>query len=220
MIKKSFLGVRFKGVEDAKKVFEKSRSENIPVIICMNHSNWWDAAIVVWLSIRYFKVDAYCFMEQKQLEVNKFFKSLGAIPIVRENPRQSVMAIEFAVSILRNSDKVVWIFPQGEIVPNDNKPYRFFSGVHSLISKVEKVFYVKLFFEYRFTSEQRPEVFIDFMGSELIEKINLGAKKEFISELEREFERTHEKVLSDVIQRNYDDYKVILAGKRSIDRKP
>lgn len=220
MIRNSFYRVSLSNHEKLKTLLIYSSREKIPILFCLNHSNWWDAAFVVWLSIRYFKIDSYCLMELKQLQSNKFFNSLGAIPIVREDARQSLNAVKFASDIIERQNKALWIFPQGEIVQNDLKPYKFYSGITHVISSLEKVHLVNLFFEYRFTSEQRPEVFIDFFDHEIIENQNRMDKKTMIKNLEQKFESVHDSLVDKILRNDLKEFEVILQGKKSIDKKP
>ncbi len=84
--------------------------------MCLNHSNWWDAPLLIYLAYCFFKLDGYCFMELKQLKEYPFFNKIGAIPIVKENIRSAFKSLNFAVDIAKNKSKVLAIFPQGELV--------------------------------------------------------------------------------------------------------
>ena len=220
MIKKSFYSVRMRNLNDLRSLLQKSSQENTPILFCLNHSNWWDAAFVVWLSIRFLKIDSFCLMELKQLQSNKFFNSLGAIPIVREDARQSLKTLQFATKVINSQNKALWIFPQGEIIPNDIKPYKFYSGISHIIPMLDKVTLVKLFFDYRFTSEQRPEVFIDYFGYEKFTGEIPVDKKQFTRKLELEFEIEKDSLKEKILKNNFGVFEIILQGKKSIDRKP
>jgi hypothetical protein len=54
----------------------------------------------------------------------------------------------------------MWLFPQGEMLPQDRRPLKFFSGIAKLAEKIANVNLVPVCFRYEFLMEQRPEVFI------------------------------------------------------------
>jgi len=217
-IRRNFFKVNIKGLNELKETIHHSDSHSIPLIFCVNHSNWWDAALVCWLT-DFLKLNAYCLMEKKQVVEHKFFKSIGAIPIIREDPRQSLKTLNYAADLIRDSNKALWIFPQGEIISNERLPLIFYNGVSYLIEKLKQVVLISTHVEYRFTSEQRPEIFINFFDKTVFENIKFINRKDFTACLEKKFEGEILEFRDLFLNSELNDYQTILKGKISIDKR-
>lgn len=153
------------------------------------------------------------------MQKHGFFNKIGAIPIVREDARKSLSTLNFAYSLIKNTNKALWIFPQGKISPNENLPLKFFTGVAFLIEKLQNAILINVHLEYRFTSEQRPEIFINFFGTEFFNSNSNLRRKDFTSELEKKFEIEIVLFREKFAKSQFKDYKEILKGKISADKK-
>ena len=76
------------------------------------------------ISLDLFDHDAYGIMEERQLRRYGFFRRLGMFSVDRENFRSARRSLDYAATLLRGTGRVLWLFPQGEIVPNDRRPVR------------------------------------------------------------------------------------------------
>ncbi|GCE19584.1 lysophospholipid acyltransferase family protein [Dictyobacter kobayashii] len=91
----------------------------LPIIICANHSSWWDGYVGA-LVERHLKLDGYLMMEEPQLKRYFFFRWIGCFSVDRHNPRSAMQTIHYASKLLKKRPgHMVWLFPQGEIFPND-----------------------------------------------------------------------------------------------------
>lgn len=215
---RNFYKVNIKGLNELKETIQRSDYQNVPLVFCVNHSNWWDAALVCWLT-DYLKLNAYCLMEEKQVREHKFFKRIGAIPIIREDPRQSIKTLNYAADLIRDSNKALWIFPQGEIISNEKLPLIFYNGVSYLIEKLKRVILISTHLEYRFTSEQRPEIYVNFFDKTVFENtVNIN-RKDFSACLVKKFEKEINIFKDLFLSKDLNDYKTILKGKISIDKR-
>lgn len=77
----------------------KHGDSNIPLVIYLNHSSWWDGLILYQIG-KTVSLDQYVMMEEKQLKNLQLFRKLGAFSVVRENPREAVKSINYAVNLL------------------------------------------------------------------------------------------------------------------------
>lgn len=219
LLRKNFFSIRIKDRIDIFKFIKNSESENIPIIFVLNHPNWWDAAVVIWLGYDYLKTGGYCIMEEKQIEKHPFFLKIGAIPIIREDYRKSLMTLNFAVSLLEKGYEALYIFPQGELSPNEKYDTLFYPGISYVIKKLHKVNLVYLYLEYKFTSEQRPEIFIDFFRSEEFKDgLNLN-KSEFVEKMKNYFKEVNAEFLDAFSNNKLDCFEVVFRGKISLDKK-
>jgi 1-acyl-sn-glycerol-3-phosphate acyltransferase len=192
-----------------------NRSSN-PAIIYSNHSNWWDGLIAFYLSRSRWNIDAYLMMDEEQMNKYAFFRWIGAFSVNRSIPNEAMESINYAVSLLKNKNAVLWIYPQGLMQPNDYRPIKFFSGVSRIIEKMDGVELIPMTLRYEFLLEQRPDVFVQ------IGKVKFFQKPEEIRELTAELQT---QLVSDlellkarVISGTLDGFKVILQGKSSTNK--
>ncbi len=156
-----------------KRYFHSFRVSNVqvllerkPQILYFNHSGWWDGLIAFEIS-RLVGADSFFLMEEKHLKKLSLFRRLGAFSIVRENPRQAIESLNYAVRLLReNPRRKICIFPQGEILPNDARPLRFFRGLAHIVEKVGDCSVVPCAIRYEFLGDYKPAVFASIGESE------------------------------------------------------
>lgn len=100
-------------------------------------------------------------MEEKQLKNLQLFRKLGAFSVVRENPREAVKSINYAVNLLNEkAGRVLWIFPQGTIKPNAARPLAFYHGISRIIEKLGDCRVLPVALKYEFRNEFKPEIFV------------------------------------------------------------
>ena len=163
LFKRRFQAFRVSGLAEMEKI-----NRGLPLLIYANHSSWWDGLAAFEIS-RLAALDAFIMMEEKHLKKLFLFRRLGAFSIVRENPRRAMESIRYAVEILtKNPARSLWIFPQGEILPNDARPIVFYNGLSRIIEKLRRVQTVPIAFRYEFLNDFKPEVFVKIGKVELI----------------------------------------------------
>lgn len=215
LLKKNFYRINLKGNELLQKMILRSKNENIPIIMILNHPNWWDAAFVIHFSYNYMKMNGYCLMEYKQMAEFKFFNKIGAVPIIRDNARYSLKSLNFIVKSVENKSNLAVVFPQAELVNNSKKPYKFYSGFNYIINKLDNVILICGYLDYRFTTEQRPELYIN-----IFESFHFNSRKTeksaFINYLERKYELINSDFENDFVKGNLNGFEVILQGRKSL----
>lgn len=103
-----------------------------PLIIYMNHPGWWDGYMAFLLDKLVFqeRLESYIMMEEKQLRAYRFFSWCGAFSVDRKRPGEAERSIAYISRLLNERrNRILWILPQGRIVPNDQRPLRVYPGI-------------------------------------------------------------------------------------------
>lgn len=155
LLKRRFHSLNVSGLD-----FLFNKHSNVPLIIFCNHSSWWDGLIAFQISF-HAKLNSFVMMEEKQLKDLFLFRKLGAFSVVRDNPREAFQSLKYAARILKkDSTSVLWIFPQGEILPNDLRPIRFYNGLSKIVELTGECAAASLSMRYEFLGEFKPQIFV------------------------------------------------------------
>ncbi len=149
-------------------------------------------------------------MEEKQLKSLLLFRRLGAFSVVRDNPRKAVESINYAVNLLKNQNRVLLIFPQGEILPNDLRPLRFYNGMSRIIDKTAKVLTVPLAIRYEFSGEFKPEIFVKIGLPQLVESNSNFNSKIMTETSSNRLTNLLDGLKTDMINQNFNQYEQII----------
>lgn len=205
LLKRRFQSLK---VKDFSQI--KNRNEKIPLIIYANHSSWWDGLIFFEI-LKSREFDSYVMMEEKQLAKFKFFRKLGAFSVVRENNREALKSADYAVSILKSgNNKTLLVFPQGEILPNDFRPIRFYNGLSYIVENCEKCNLVPCSVRYEFLNNYKPETFVSFGKMKSLNSAGNFNRKEFTKNLEIRMTENLDGLKSDIIENNLSNFQNIL----------
>jgi len=205
LIKRRFQLIKVSGL----KCLEK-RNPDLPLIIFSNHSSWWDGLVILEL-LSNFKLENYVMMEEKQLRKLRFFRRLGAFSIVRENPREAFKSIEYSVKILsERKNRVLLIFPQGEIFHNDASPMRFFNGLSKIIEESGDCLVCPVALRYEFLGNYKPEIFIAVGEPKRFSSVDKIARKKITRELEAILTNCLDHLKSNLANNEINNFKQIL----------
>lgn len=133
---------------------------NAPLLFAPNHACWWDGIIAYLLNILRLKRDFYIMMEDKQLRRYQFFAKAGAFSIRRTHLRSAGQTLRYAEELLSTPGRSLWIFPQGVMVPEDQRPLKFEAGVIHLARRLPNALIVPVSLHYGVRANPRPEVFV------------------------------------------------------------
>ena len=205
LLRRRFHSLRVSGLD-----FLKSRKPDLPFLIYANHSSWWDGLVAFQISRR-IGSDSFMLMEEKQLKKLFLFRRLGAFSVVRENPREAVKSIYYAADLLKeNSNRTLWIFPQGEILPNDKRPLSFYNGVSRVVEKAGRVLTVPAAMRYEFRGEFKPEIFVKIGSPQLIAAEKDSSAKALTKQFEQRLTEILDALKADVLAKTFDDYEKIV----------
>jgi 1-acyl-sn-glycerol-3-phosphate acyltransferase len=157
MLRRAFNAVLLKG-RDHVEALDRTR----PIVGFGNHSCWWDGLIEFFLSRTTFGFDAFLMMDETQLERYRFFKWIGAFSVDRMSPRGAVRSIEYAARLFDRPNRILWIYPQGVMRPNDSRPLAFEQGVARIARALPGVQLLPVVHRYEFLREQRPDALVSF----------------------------------------------------------
>jgi chlorobactene lauroyltransferase len=197
---------------------DPNTKEQIPLICYCSHSGWWDAILAIDMSLKEYGFDGYGLMEYRQLERYRFFSKLGLFSVIREDPRSALYSLNYGAELLRNSRRVLWMFPQGTIVHQDKRPLGFEPGIGMLVKKLGKVALAPVAFRYDYQREEGAEIRISIGVPEIFE----WNKESSINAITEQCELTMQTMMSaqhhQAINSLYDGYELYLSGKKSIEK--
>jgi len=185
-----------------------------PTILFANHPNWWDGFIAYYLTSKLWKSDDYLMMDIEQLQKYKAFRFLGVFSIDRTSAAETLKAINYAVSLLKNTNRYLWIFPQGKMEVQDCRPIEFLNGITKIAEKTVSVNLLPVAFRYEFIMEQRPEVFIK-IGTPDVFKNEHEIRKDLAVYLREKLVTELDKLKDLVINNNFQDFKTVFHGRES-----
>lgn len=206
LLKKHFYKIHLSGRQNLSVA-----GNDMPVILAANHSNWWDGFIAYYLSNRIMKCDDYLMMDIEQLKKYSFFSYVGVFSVDRKNAAEAMRSITYAADILKVTNRCLWIFPQGEMTPQDKRPLVFYSGITKIAERAGKVKIIPTAFRYEFLMEQRPEVFIS-VGKPI--EFPAG-NKNFTAELEQLMTVQLDELKNNITNGNVGDFEIVFTGKSS-----
>jgi 1-acyl-sn-glycerol-3-phosphate acyltransferase len=195
-----------------------------PVLFYANHSNWWDGLIAFYLSYDLLKIDGYLMMLARQLRKYRFFRWIGAFSVDRDSALSAFRSLEYAASLLQQPDRrghprALWIFPQGELLPNDIRPLKFLRGLDWLHKTVPTAQLVAIALRYEFLNEQLPEVFLSIEVIDIATIKTAAAANQVspLAELQAQLTAQLDKLKHQVIQQQTQEFQPILRGKTSLN---
>lgn len=209
LLKKHFYRVHLRGEDSYGKL-----DPALPTILYTNHSNWWDGFIAYYLTSKHWKVNDFLMMDIRQMKKYWFFKFIGVFSVNRSSPREALESIDYAASLLKNTGNFMWMFPQGEMLPQDKRPLSFYSGITKIAEKLGKVNLLPVTISYEFLMEQRPEVFIS-LGKPDVPNSDIADSKEYTGYLQQKLTGELDRLQKDVTEKTTQDFKVIFHGKDS-----
>lgn len=207
---RNLLKRRFYSLDVSGLKFLKNPNRDAPFLIYANHSSWWDGLVAFQIS-RQAESENFIMMEEKQLKKLFLFRRLGAFSVVRENPRAAAKSLSYAANLLKeNSNRTLWIFPQGEILPNDERPLNFYRGISRMIEKIGRVAAVPLAIRYEFLGEFKPRIFVKIGAPQLISVDKSFDAKASTKQFEQRLTETLDALKDDVLTAAFDDYEKIV----------
>jgi 1-acyl-sn-glycerol-3-phosphate acyltransferase len=208
LIARRFEGLRVAGLEQLRV-----REQGVPLLLYANHSSWWDGLIAFQLS-RACRLEQYAMMEEQQLREYPFHRKLGAFGVVRENARDALRSIEYAGQLLKGTSRALWIFPQGETLPNDARPLVLYTGAARIVERLKLADAAPVAIRYEFLEDYRPEALVR-VGTPGRVAVEDGFNAKHLTALFTErLTHTLDELRADIIARDFAGYEEIVAVRR------
>jgi 1-acyl-sn-glycerol-3-phosphate acyltransferase len=180
-----------------------------PLIIYCNHSSWWDGLVAFQIS-RECSLNSYVMMEEKQLKELFLFRKLGAFSVVRDNPREALQSIKYAIKILRDEKAVLWIFPQGRIAANDQRPLKFYNGISKIILNLDECAAISLSMRYEFLGNFKPQIFVKIDEPDFFSDLKDYTAKQLTARFAENLTKNLDGLKKDIIEDDLSKYKSII----------
>ncbi len=142
-----------------------TRADPPVILIFSNHVSWWDAYLWDIFNTRLLRVEPIVMAEQRTVRNYGFFRHLGLFSVDRLNPRAAVEAIRHAVKRAIAAQRAgVFIFPQGEFRPFEQRPLGFFGGAGRIVADIVAAkgacVLLPLAMRLEFLGHQKPEAWL------------------------------------------------------------
>lgn len=121
---------QFRGIEIHGEVPDKGKS----ILLLQNHFSWWDGYWSFYLSKRVFKRKFHVMMLEEQLRKRMFINRCGAFS-VRKDSRELIESLHYAAALLDDPNKLVCLYPQGQIQSQHRSPVTFESGASWILKQ-------------------------------------------------------------------------------------
>lgn len=203
LFRRRFAALHVEGIENLQ-----NRKSDLPLVLYANHSSWWDGLVAFEIG-RAARLDQFLMMEEKQLKQLFLFQRLGAFSVVRENPRAALRSINYAVEILKGKpNRALWIFPQGEILPSDVRPLRFYGGLARVVEKTGECIAVPVAMRYEFLGDFKPVAFAKTGKTEIF--ANVKDAKQLTEHLSFRLTETLDDLKADIIANRANNFTNLL----------
>lgn len=209
ILKKHFFRIHISGMENLG-----SLDKNLPTIYYANHTNWWDGFTAYFLTNMTLKLDDYLMMDIEQMKKYRTFKYVGVFSVDRNNPREAVSSVDYTASLLKDTKRCLWIFPEGEMNVQDHEPITFYPGITKIAEKTGNVNLQPAAFRYEFIGEQRPEIFIS-LGKGGIFNSSKKPDKDYTIYLQNKLTAEVKQLKEKVINRQFESFQTVFKGKES-----
>lgn len=151
------------------------------VLVLSNHISWWDGFWMLHLNTQVFKKKMHFMMLETQLRKHWYFQFIGGYS-VKKHSKSMVESLLYTVELLRHSQNMVFLFPQGKIQSLYQSSIHFDQGVYRIfraLSPRTQIVFAANFVDY--LSEKKPTWTVyyeqfsvaDLIQDDLAEKYNL-----------------------------------------------
>lgn len=190
-----------------------------PYICYMNHSSFWDGYAALLLHRLVFRrsFEGYLMMDEQQLKRYRFFRWLGVFSIDRTSSATAARSVQYiAAKLAERRDRYLWIFPQGKLLPNDQRPLRLYPGLGRVVRGAGGANLLPVALRYEFRNEERPELFIRVGPAHTA--LATDSERTTTAEAQRRLTAAVDGLRDDVIHESLIGYRVLLQGMPGINR--
>jgi len=181
-----------------------------------NHSCFHDGQVAYYICRKAF--DANFYMMIQELYKLPMLSKVGGFSVEKDSPIESLKSINYAANLLSNKENMLWIFPQGRVMPPGYRPIKFESGLTYITNKVKGVNLIPVSIKYTYVRDVRPDIFVD-VGEPIIIENGIKNKKEFNQFLEEDFTSISDAQIKKISQGDLGEYEIIFKSKLPIFKR-
>jgi 1-acyl-sn-glycerol-3-phosphate acyltransferase len=188
-----------------------------PLLVCLNHSGWWDVLFGLLLAHDVVGWEYYGVMDERQLRRYRFFTRMGMIGVDRTRLSGAKEFLDYSVDLLKGQRRALWLTPQGEMTSNFNRPLRFQPGLGHLAERLGVFYATTVCLHYEFWNEPRPEAFVSFTPVERFDSAHPDFdRKMFVRNMEQRMESQLDTLLEKARSREASRFEPMLLGKTGV----
>jgi len=181
-----------------------------------NHSCFHDGQVAYYICRKAFNANFYMMIQE--LYKLPILSKIGGFSVEKYSAIESLKSINYASNLLAEKENMLWIFPQGRVMPPDYRPVKFESGLSYIANKVEGVNLIPVAIKYTFIRDVKPEIFAE-IGEPIVINNGVSNKKELTQFLEEDFTSLSDSQIERISQGNLDDYKYIYQSKLPVFKR-
>jgi len=189
--------------------WDSGGGERRPLLIVANHSSWWDAVLPVLLSLDVLSLDAHGLMDAVQLKRYGLFRRVGLLPVDRSNRRRALLSLDAVAEEMRDRGRVLWLFPQGQLLPAEVRPLGCEPGAAWLVARLGGCAVVPVAFRYEPCAHQRHEAYLGIGEPRWFP--SHGGLRATTSEIERMLTAQLDLVREEVATGRTEDYRPLIS---------
>jgi 1-acyl-sn-glycerol-3-phosphate acyltransferase len=187
-----------------------------PVIFYANHNTWWDGYLAHIVTRQVYGLEGYLMMDRRQLERFHFFRWAGVFSVDQENGREALRSLEYIAGELRKGNgRALWIFPQGDICPQERRPLGFHSGLARLIRRVGPCYVYPVAVRHEFFKQPQPEFLISVGPARYFPADQTENPHILTAELEAALLSELDRLKADVNALRLSDFVTIIKGQHN-----
>lgn len=211
-LQRSFHAIHLLG--DAPQIADDGHT---PLLVCLNHSSWWDVMMGYFVERELFNWEYYAVMDARQLQRYKFFAHLGVIGVDRTSLAGAKEFVRYGTDLLQGKRRSLWVTPQGRMVSNQTRPMTFQPGLSHLAAGLSSFYLARVAFHYEFWNERLPEAFVSVSPIEHFQRTDVKFdRKGFLQTQELALQTQVETLLAAVQVRDATAFHPLLQGRVGI----
>jgi 1-acyl-sn-glycerol-3-phosphate acyltransferase len=191
-------------------------TENVPMVVYLNHAAWWDPLIglllakTLWSSRQHFApIDAI------ELARYPILSRIGFFGVEVNTPRGAATFLKTSLAILDSPSAAIWITSEGQFRDPRTRPVELRAGLAHLARRINSASIVPLAIEYPFWEERFPEVLCRF-GQPVEPPADGRDIAAWTARLTDQMRINQDKLAGESIARRTDDFQTILRGRAGV----
>ena len=188
-----------------------------PIVVYCNHPSWWDALLIIVLAGRLYPGrTSRAPFDAAMLARYRIFERIGAFGVDLDTPRGAAQFLAAARSILGSPEGMLWITAQGRFADARARPLNLRAGVARLAEITPDTLFVPLALEYTFWDERGAGAFAAFGTGVAGAELAALPRAERLARLEADLTATLDRLSADVISREPERFRVLIAGRKGV----